>query len=160
MSQSNQDRADDRVLDDAEVGVIGEAIAPLAVDAGRRRRLRDRIMAQIDPPAVGFETLRGGEGEWIELAPQVEKKTLMIDEDRGIESYLVRMQPGARVPEHKHHSDELCYVVEGDLRFGDIELEAGDYHFAHAGSVHGEASTINGTLLFLQSGVEARHHGG
>ena len=145
------------VLDGEFIDSVADSFATEAVDEHRVSRLRTRVMERIDDasnePSL-FDTIRSNEGEWIEILPNVEKKLLKLDSDTGIESYLLRMHPGATAPAHVHETDELCYVIEGDLSFGDICLEAGDYHYAHKGSRHDDVSTVNGTLLFLQSGIE------
>ena len=156
MSKTDLNAERDRVLDDEVIGTIGESLIATPADPERVDRLRRRVLDQIaEEPARRslFDTIRGDDGEWIEIMPCVSKKVLQVDRERGIESYLLRMMPGAHIPAHAHESDELCYVIEGDLAFGDIRLKGGDYHFAHRGSEHGDASTVNGALLFLQSGI-------
>ena len=156
MSKTDRYSESERVLDDELIGAISESLVAAPADQARVDRLRSRVLDEIDrsdKPKSVFETIREGEGDWIEIMPLVSKKVLQVDKTRGQESYLLRMEPGARIPEHYHEFDELCYVIEGDLAFGDIRLKGGDYHFAHRGSTHGDASTVDGTLLFLQSGI-------
>lgn len=156
MSKTDVNNESDVVLDDEVSGLIAESIKAEPADPSRVDRLRGRIMDRIADPSPGtypFLTVREDDGDWIEIMPFVSKKVLHVDRDRNIESYLLRMLPGALIPSHPHKTAELCYVVEGDLKFGDIELEGGDYHFAHPGSQHGDASTQGGALLFLQTGI-------
>lgn len=144
----------EEVLDQDVVGVVASAIAPGRHSPERLRRLRERVMSRIDESAPSMlETIRGSEGEWIELQPQIEKKLLHFDEETGVESYLLRLQPGAKPMSHEHDSDELCVVLEGDLSFGDLRLEAGDFHYARKGSRHVDMSTVDGAVLFLQAKV-------
>jgi len=102
-------------------------------------------------------TIRADEGQWIEIEPLLERKLLKVDHETGIESYLLRLQPGAAPQRHQHDADELCLVLEGDVSFDDIHLRAGDYHCARKGSWHGRASTVQGALLFLQSAPIPAH---
>ena len=150
-------KEDDLILDGEFLDSVADNFVAAPADKDQVSRLRARIMRNIDDkhgkPGL-FDTIRSNEGEWIEILPNVEKKLLKVDSQTGTESYLLRMQPGATAPAHVHETDELCYVIEGDLSFGDIHLNAGDYHFAHRGSRHESVSTVGGTLLFLQSGVE------
>jgi hypothetical protein len=46
--------------------------------------------------------------------------------------------------------DELCLVLKGDFRLGDLELGAGAYHVARRGTRDGEASSRGGCLLFIR----------
>ena len=156
---NRQDKENDFVLDSDFIEAVADSFDTEAADEHRVGRLRARVMERIDDANNGsslFDTIRSNEGEWIEILPNVQKKLLMADTEAGTESYLLRLHPNATLPAHVHESDELCYVIEGDLSFGDIYLEAGDYHYAHKGSRHGAVSTISGTLLFLQSGIEFR----
>lgn len=153
---------DEAAVDKAFIDCVADNFDTQPADAEQVNRLRARILQRIDDEGDGpslFDTIRSSEGRWIEILPNVEKKLLNVDTRMGIESYLLRMHPGATAPGHVHEADELCYVIDGDLAFGDIQLGAGDYHFAHKGSRHDEASTVSGTLLFLQSGIEFRPAG-
>ena len=156
MSKTNLNNESDEVIDEEVSGLIAESIKAEPADRERVDRLRSRIMDRIAEPKPGchpFLTIRAEEGDWIEIMPHVSKKVLHVDRDRNVESYLLRMSPGANIPAHAHHTTELCYVIEGELSFGDIELSVGDYHLAFQGSQHGDASTRHGALLFLQTGV-------
>ncbi len=153
---NNPDKEDILVLDKEFLDAIGDQFDAEPVDQKRSQRLLARVMDEVDADTAQtslFDTIRSGEGDWIEILPNVHKKILNIDEEVDKESYLLRMAPGATAPSHEHDSDELCYVIEGDLAFGDVHLNAGDYHIAYRGSRHGEAITRNGTLLFIQSGI-------
>ncbi len=144
------------VLDQDTLELLGSAPAPAAIASEHSARLRERVMKRVEGEvaiAPPFITIRGDDDRWIELEPLIEKKVLSVNHKTGIESYLLRLQPGAAPDRHQHNEDELCVVLEGDVSFDGIHLEAGDFHFARKGSWHGRASTVNGALLFLQSGV-------
>lgn len=142
-------------LDPDTLRLLGSAPAHADLRSARVSQLRGRVMQRVADEAAlsSFLTVRAEDGPWIEIGPLMEKKVLHVNDDSGIESYLLRMQPGAAPAGHRHDEDELCIVLEGDVSFDDIHLEAGDYHFAPKGSWHGTASTINGALIFLQSGL-------
>ena len=141
-------------LDDATLALIDANIAPGDFAADRLRKLRDNIMRRIDAEDQ-FDTIPADKGSWIEVAPLMEKKMLRVDADTGVESYLLRLHPGCTSPRHLHETDELCLVMDGEITFGDIHLETGDYHFAKKGSWHEDVSTSRGALLFLQTGIGA-----
>ncbi len=146
----------DQVLDRDTLELLGSVQAPADLPAQRLAQLRDRVLHRIDEEqalATPYVTIREDDGAWIELAPLMTKKILNVNRATGIESYLLRLLPGAAPERHQHDQDELCIVLEGDVSFDEIHLNAGDYHYARKGSWHGRASTVHGALLFLQSGV-------
>lgn len=95
-------------------------------------------------------TVRQGEGAWIAIGPGLEKKHLYQDPQTGLESCLIRMQPGATFEAHYHANAEECLVLEGDLRIGDVQLKAGDYQVAAPGTHHPVLSSRNGAVLYVR----------
>ena len=147
----------EQVLDRETLELLGSAPATADLPAQRLAQLRDTVLRRIDEEqalATPYVTIREDEGAWIEIAPLTTKKILNVNRATGIESYLLRLLPGAAPERHQHDQDELCIVLEGDVSFDDIHLKAGDYHYARKGSWHGCASTVHGALIFLQSGVQ------
>ena len=146
------------VLDEYTLRLLGDAPAALQASPARMRGLRDRIMRRIDEDIAksipSFLTVRNLDGTWIEIAPKIKKKVLFANQQTGVESYLLRAEPGAEAPPHCHEHDEHCLVLEGELAFDDIHLRAGDYHFAPAGSEHGVARTDVGVLVYIQTGQQ------
>ena len=67
---------------------------------------------------------------------------------------LLRLAAGAAPPPHRHRIDEECVVLEGRLRIGDaIELDAGAFHLARAGSLHERVWTGAGATIDLHGAV-------
>ena len=134
-------------------------LAPLATDLGDQTlpaSLFSEIEAQIDQieaPPPNF-TLRAQAGEWEEFSEGIQKRELWRNPPHNRVSMLLRVQPGARYFAHTHDTDEECYVVEGEISFGDLTLNTGDFHLARAGSVHPAAFSKNGCLLMLTTGIE------
>lgn len=82
----------------------------------------------------------------------IEVKTLMRDEARGLLTTLVRMAPGAVLPDHEHVDIEQTFVLEGSLEDDEGAVGVGDYVWRPAGSRH-TARAPRGALLlgvFLQ----------
>ena len=157
MSESDK-LNQDQVLDNDTLELLGSVSARADLPAQRLSLLRDRVLHRIDEEQAASTphvTIRGEEGAWIDIVQLVTKKVLNVNHETGIESYLLRLLPGATLEQHRHDEDELCIVLEGDVSIGDLHLKAGDYHYANKGSWHGRASTVHGALLFLQSGVTA-----
>jgi quercetin dioxygenase-like cupin family protein len=110
------------------------------------------VLARIDAEGSqlpGSITTRAAEAGWLPLSEGVTYRVLRDDEGAGRKSMLIRMQPGAIYQSHYHDSDEECLVIEGDLRFGDLELRTGDFHVALGGSVHPIARSVSGCLLHI-----------
>lgn len=72
---------------------------------------------------------------------------VLRDED-GERTVLVRMEAGARFPEHRHPGGEQLFVVEGDAAVGDRALSAGDFLYTAPGDSHAVTSRA-GCLLFI-----------
>jgi quercetin dioxygenase-like cupin family protein len=157
MSKSFDQELSNTAQDDAVFAELAKALKPipppLASAAHLRSKIMDRVAQEKREVSDQFVTMKADKG-WFEMAPKIEKKVLYVDREAGTESYLLRVQPGAIGPAHKHTRDELCMVLEGEFYLGDIHLKAGDFHMASAGSTHGEAYSENGALVFLQGALE------
>ncbi len=71
----------------------------------------------------------------------VEVKTLLFDRDSGLVTALVKMAPGAVLPDHEHVQIEQTYMLEGMLQDKDgpdvgLAVGAGDFVWRPAGSRH------------------------
>ncbi len=125
-----------------------ESIAPVTPPA----TLRARVLAQVGSAA--YVTVRGGVSGWRALTPGIEYKMLLWDASNQSKSFLLRVAPGTRMPEHNHHAFEECLVLEGDFMLGDIKLCAGDFHCAAKNALHGETYTERGVTVFLRAGID------
>ena len=72
----------------------------------------------------------------------------LLPNGRGGGSALLRFEAGSKFPSHDHPGGEEVYVVEGSLRIGAQNLQAGDYLWTPPGGVH-DAESEQGCLLFL-----------
>jgi quercetin dioxygenase-like cupin family protein len=87
---------------------------------------------------------------WVSLSKKIQVKVL--HDDGTTLSWLLRLLPGGRLPEHDHADGlEECMVLEGSLRINGENFGCGDYQIAHPGSVHFEVSSEQGSLVFLKS---------
>lgn len=126
----------------------------LALPESRPRpHVRERLMAQVSgtvEPPPGMHIVRASEQGWSATPyPGVTSKLLYYDRSTHMFTSLLRMQPGASYPPHRHSACEQCLVIEGEVRFGDLVLHAGDYERAEAGSGHGLIESDTGCLLLL-----------
>jgi anti-sigma factor ChrR (cupin superfamily) len=81
----------------------------------------------------------------------VEAKTLVFDRGTGLVTALLRMAPGAILPDHEHAKIEQTYVLDGRLvdREGaevGLEVGPGEFVWRPAGSRH-SAWTPDGGLM-------------
>ncbi len=108
------------------------------------------------PSEVGdFVNLPAEAARWEATATAgVQTRRLGFDRVNRRVSMLIRMEPGASYPAHRHGGPEECFVVAGDLRVGEFHMRAGDFQRAEAGSVHPAQSTVGGCLLFISSSLE------
>src|SRR2546423_9799643 len=66
----------------------------------------------------------------------IEQKTLLVDKQTGLITALMRMAPGARLPDHEHVKIEQTYVLEGTLVCGEGVCNKGEFVWRPAGSRH------------------------
>ena len=135
-------------------------VEPIPPGAKRAAALRSRITGQLAkadgaPPkdkAVhrrGIVTVPASDAGWVEALPKIHIKQVYTD--GTAESYLVRLEPGARAPAHDHPGDEECVVLEGSVRYiGGSTLKAGDFEAVYAGARHNELVSDTGALVFLR----------
>ncbi len=77
----------------------------------------------------------------------IETKTLLVDRETGVSTALVKMAPGARLPDHEHMLIEQTYVLEGSLVCSEGECMAGDYVWRPAGSRHEAWGGVQGGVM-------------
>jgi anti-sigma factor ChrR (cupin superfamily) len=136
-------RAEVAHLYDASVDIaasaIGEAPSP---------RVRAALLEQIGAPS--HHTITAAEGVWVETgAPGVRAKILSIDRARDRVTMLIKAEPGARYPAHRHSGPEECYVISGSVMVEGRLLRAGDFHHAEGDSDHDELWTTDGGEVLI-----------
>jgi anti-sigma factor ChrR (cupin superfamily) len=125
---------------------------PFAIEgAGAPPHLREKLLARIQQPEPppGIRVVRANQGAWHTLVPGVTAKRLFAESPAGNVALLVRMEPGAKYPPHSHADVEHCYVLEGELHFGDLVLHPGDYQCAMASTKHRDSHTVNGCMVLI-----------
>jgi anti-sigma factor ChrR (cupin superfamily) len=68
--------------------------------------------------------------------PGIEQKTLLMDRETGLLTALMKMAPGAKLPDHEHVKIEQTYVIEGSLVCPEGECHKGQFVWRPAGSRH------------------------
>lgn len=119
-------------------------------------RLRERVLKSVAFEASKQIVVRADEGVWKEQSPGVERKMLRFDKATQEATFLLRMKPGAVLPEHHHHAVEQCLVLEGSVRMESETYRSGDYVVLAAGSDHPPVVSVDGcVVLIAYSGVLA-----
>ena len=114
--------------------------------------LFEKILDRIDGEGAhlpGTMTKRAANANWYEISPGIKGRVLHVDRAQNRQYLLVRMMPGSSYHPHSHNADEQALVLEGDLWFGDLKLEAGDFHVATPTSSHPPGRTVNGCLVHV-----------
>ena len=102
-----------------------------------------------------IEVLREGDTDWqLTDVPGVEVRVLYQDQETRRVSTLLRMAAGTTFPAHLHRGREECYVIEGDLRFGERVVTAGDFMVAEPGTVHGSLSSRGGCVALVHNSLD------
>jgi anti-sigma factor ChrR (cupin superfamily) len=62
---------------------------------------------------------------------------------------LIKLDPGAHLPMHKHPELEQAFVLEGSMADHDGKCSAGEYVWRKAGSFHENASETGAVVLAI-----------
>jgi anti-sigma factor ChrR (cupin superfamily) len=76
-------------------------------------------------------------------------KVLYEDAAKGEMTCLLKLEPGAYVPFHKHPELEQSFVLEGSVEDHDGVATAGDYIWRKPGSLHDNHSPGGALLLAI-----------
>jgi anti-sigma factor ChrR (cupin superfamily) len=107
----------------------------------------DRLKGKLVPTPNGSVYVDPSKMEWEKS--QFEKiwmKVLYRNDKEGEMTVLLRWEPGAVLPFHKHPEIEQSFVLEGSFYDHDGICRAGQYVYRHPGSMH-ETRSDEGCLL-------------
>lgn len=139
----------------SQLGFSAEAATPPA-------QLRDELLARIAnesraatshrevAPMHHVDVFRH-EGHWKPVFPGAEVKMLFAEPTNGYVTSLLKLEPGARIPNHHHHGNEQCMVMAGEFHMNGKLYRQGDFTVALGGSDHLDIYTPTGGLLLLVS---------
>lgn len=75
-------------------------------------------------------------------------KVLRYDEEtQRAPVIMLKFEPGAKYPAHNHPAGEEVFVLEGEVKFGNNNLSAGDYLYTPPGSIHAVWSKTGCVML-------------
>lgn len=149
----------------AEYQLAATAIPYAAPDVAMAADLKNRLFEslELEPPETipatppttpppGFFALRSQDLNWQpHQVPGMAIAMLHIDEIKREIVGILRADPGARYPLHRHAAIEEIYMLAGDLIIDDQVYGAGDYIRSQPGSTHSPHSIGGCTFLFHTS---------
>ena len=146
----------------AEVASFRETAGELAEvcasppPADLRRKVLKAVRRAPQAPGVvldfaGLLLSRSDEIPWQDYAPGIFHRPLFRDEKRQYTTTLIRMDPGASYPPHRHNDAEELFMLSGDLQVAEIIMRAGDYCHAKPGSKHPDTRSTGGCTFLLMS---------
>jgi anti-sigma factor ChrR (cupin superfamily) len=124
-------------------------------------------MAAITPNAAEHAKLPPMASRFVDVAtlpwqktiyPGVEAKTLLLERDSGLLTVLLRMAPGAKLPDHEHVLIEQTWVLEGSLVCGEGTCSAGQFVWRPAGSRHEAWAGAEGGLMIAMFQIPNRFY--
>jgi anti-sigma factor ChrR (cupin superfamily) len=131
----------------------------LPVPANLKQRLFDRIQPPptanaetLTPPA--FKVIRADRMKWKPHPVRgLSIATLNVDPVTRMMSALVRCEPGAVYPPHRHAIGEEIFMLEGDLVQDGVTYTAGDFLYSTQSSVHAPSST-HGCVFLVRTSMD------
>jgi len=126
-------------------------------------------MSAVTPKAANHASLPPLASRFVDVAalpwekspyPGCETKTLVLDRASGLLTILLRLAPGAKLPDHEHVLIEQTYVLEGSLVCGEGVCHAGDFVWRPAGSRHEAWGGPEGGLMLGMFQIPNRFHRG
>lgn len=124
-------------------------------------------MSAITPKAANHANLPPLASRFVNVAalpwektrhPGVETKALLANPASGLLTVLLRMAPGAKLPDHEHVLIEQTYVFEGTLVCGEGVCRAGEFVWRPAGSRHEAWAGPEGGLMIAMFQIPNRFY--
>ena len=111
-------------------------------------------------PTIGGSTyVKASEMDWQPTRfEKVSIKVLYEDRERGEMTCLLKLEPGAYIPFHKHPEIEQSFVLEGSVEDHDGSALAGDYIWRKPGSMHDNRSPGGAVLLAVYRKPNIYYH--
>jgi quercetin dioxygenase-like cupin family protein len=131
---------------------------PMATDL--KDRLFQRIgeempeRSPITPNKIPDTIVRSQDLDWQPgRAPGVTMAIFHVDPLKRQIVGVLKAEPGARYPLHRHRAIEEIYMLEGDLRIGEEVYRAGDYIRSNPGTIHAP-ETRDGCMFFFHASLD------
>jgi anti-sigma factor ChrR (cupin superfamily) len=105
--------------------------------------------------AMASRVVQANDMEWEAISyPGCYVKTLMVDRTSGLLTVLLKMEPGAELPDHEHMLVEQTYMIEGRLVDKEgpekgLEVKPGEFVYRPAGTRHAAYTPEGGLMLAI-----------
>ena len=140
-------------LEVARVYDVASSVALIAPPLEPPAHVRERVLAAARTP-VRY-TVWAADATWLDTGlPGVRSRVLAVDTARALVTLVIRAEPGAVYPSHKHHGPEECFIISGSVVIDGRVLRAGDFHHADEDSEHGEITTTEGAEVLIIGAVD------
>ncbi|MEG3896826.1 MULTISPECIES: cupin domain-containing protein [unclassified Microcoleus] len=154
---------------ESTIAAIAYTAPPVPVAPDLKNRLFQRI-AELPPTAESVNSkaivtsptdnntpsliVRSNDVKWKSYGvPGVSFGKLYIDKKKREITCLMRLEPGATFPLHRHAASEEVFVLEGDLIVEGKICHQGDYIRSVPGSIH-SSLTRGGCLLLMKTSTD------
>ena len=108
---------------------------------------KERLAGKLEPTKGGSTYVDPSQMEWQNSQfDKIQMKVLYKDDAIGEMTVLLKWEPGAVLPFHKHPEIEQSYVLEGSFYDHDGICRAGQFVWRKPGSLH-ETRSDEGCLL-------------
>ena len=98
-----------------------------------------------------MDTTEGDTLEETEVEPGVYLAQLVAGDEMSIQH--VRMEPGACVPKHSHHHEQVGFIYEGEITFllesGEVTVGDGGSYRLESHETHGAKNRGDETILAI-----------
>ena len=116
-------------------------------EAIKRTHFNERLKGKLEPTPNGSVYVKPKQMEWVPSQfENIAMKVLHRDDKEGSMTVLLKWEPGATLPFHKHPEIEQSYVIEGSFYDHDGICRAGEFVYRHPGSMH-ETKSDEGCIL-------------
>ncbi len=116
-------------------------------EAIKRTHFNERLKGKLEPTPNGSVYVDPKQMEWVPSQfENIAMKVLHRDDEEGSMTVLLKWEPGATLPFHKHPEIEQSYVIEGSFYDHDGICRAGEFVYRHPGSMH-ETKSDEGCIL-------------
>jgi len=115
----------------------------------------DAITKTKEQAGAHSHVVRPADMEWQKTRfPGCEVKTLLFDRETGLVTALMRLAPGAVLPDHEHVRIEQTYMLEGTLVDKEgpatgLAVNRGEFVWREAGSRHVAWTPDGGLMLAM-----------
>jgi anti-sigma factor ChrR (cupin superfamily) len=109
-----------------------------------------RLKGKLEPTIGGSTYVDPSTMEWVPSQfENIAMKVLYRDEEKGEMTVLLKWEPGATLPFHRHPEIEQSWVIEGSFSDHDGICRAGQFVWRKPGSMHETRSDEGCTILAI-----------